>query len=122
MNRPDLRYAISRSSVWNYLASSHDWCNFVSTNIQVVNNADENTFLLRGLVELTEEMSCLLKDKASPVLTDPIDSLKVRKLLDMSRTTLYRKTVDGTIPSVRIGGRHYYDKSQIFKIRDHYLK
>ncbi len=94
----------------------------MSTNLQVVNNADENTFLLRRLVELNEEMLCLLKDKASPVLTDPIDSLKVRKLLEMSRTTLYRRTVDGTIPSLRIGARHYYSEALIFEIRDHYLK
>lgn len=74
------------------------------------------------LVELNEEMLREVKGKSSQVLIDPIDSLKARKILDISRTTLYRKTVDGTLPSVRIGGRTYYSESQLFKVRDHYLK
>ncbi|MHB1178610.1 MAG: hypothetical protein ACYCZO_09795 [Daejeonella sp.] len=61
-----------------------------------MNKLDHLIKLIDRLVELNEEILREIKGKSTQILTDPIDSLKARKLLDISRTTLYRKTVDGS--------------------------
>jgi len=55
-----------------------------------------------------------------PALWQP--AWKVRNLLGISRTTLYRHTKKKRLIHDRFGGQLFYLTSEIFKIQDHYLK
>ena len=51
-----------------------------------------------------------------------IDSPEVMNMLRISRTTLYRETKKGHLVFSRIGGRLYYYRPDIFKLKDKFLK
>ncbi|MHB1178819.1 MAG: helix-turn-helix domain-containing protein [Daejeonella sp.] len=51
-----------------------------------------------------------------------IDGLEVQGLLGVTRKTVYRLTMNGTLEPKRIGRRNYYSRSSIFKLRDRFLK
>ena len=51
-----------------------------------------------------------------------IDSFQVQRRLEISRSTLHRRTKENSLKYRKIGGRRYYLGSEIFKLKDHYLK
>lgn len=77
------------------------------------------------LVELQEE---ILREpwsgsvQAIPLPPHWIDSLQAQKCLGISRSSIYRLTKENRLLYRKIGGRCYYLASDIFKLKDHYLK
>ena len=57
-----------------------------------------------------------------PVEKKWIDRLEVEKLLESSESSIKRYTRDGILNPVRIGRKNWYNKFEIFKHRDKFLK
>jgi excisionase family DNA binding protein len=51
-----------------------------------------------------------------------IDGLEVQNLLGITRKTVYRLIIDGTLKPRRLGRRNYFAKSSIFDLRNRFLK
>lgn len=51
-----------------------------------------------------------------------IDGLEVQNLLGITRKTVYRLTINGTLKPRRLGRRNYFSKSSIFDLRNRFLK
>lgn len=69
---------------------------------------------------LPKPRTMTLPKQYDPALWQP--AWKVRNLLGISRTTLYRHTKKKRLVHDRFGGQLFYLTSEIFKIKDHYLK
>ena len=94
----------------------------------------ENQDILKALyriIELQEEALKELKNQTAvptasktnqEILEDLVESSRVKKELDISRTTLYRATKKGDISSLRIGSRNYYKLSEVIKLSPFFKK
>ena len=51
-----------------------------------------------------------------------VDGLEVQKILGISRATVFRMNKSGVLTPHRVGGRSYYRLSEIFKLRNRFLK
>ena len=90
-----------------------------------MNKLDHLIKSIDRLVELNEEMLREIRgvsDKVSAEPTEWIDALEVQKMLEMSRSSLYRRTKDETFQSKSIGSRKYYAAEEIPKIKARYSK
>lgn len=67
-------------------------------------------------IELLEEITKLFEDKKETPTKKWLKSSEVRKILNMSPGTLQTLRVNGTLPSTKIGGTHYYNLSDIEKL------
>lgn len=72
---------------------------------------------LKRCVTLLEEVR-----NERPAKKKWIDRLEVEKLLESSESTIKRYTRDGILNPVRIGRKNWYNKYEIFKHRDKFLK
>lgn len=91
-----------------------------------MNKLDQLIKSIDRLVELNEEILCEIRGSGtSQPVVDPtqwIDALEVLKMLKISRSTLYRRTKDGTVNPVFFGSRKYYSLEDIFKLKKLYTK
>jgi hypothetical protein len=55
-------------------------------------------------------------------LKDWWDDSDIKVNLHMSTSTIYRRRKDGSFPSFKIGGRHYYYGPQILEMKDRFMK
>lgn len=133
---------------WILLHNGQCYCNFVVSLYKVEN--EESIVLLReisrdlkklvGLLEAGHSIEPEVPAKSidlpraplpypqiepPPAAPDPTlwqPAWKVRNQLGISRTTLYRHTKKKRLVHDKIGGQLFYLTSEIFKIKDHYLK
>ena len=64
-------------------------------------------------VELLDEIRVLISEQKNPVLKKWLNSLEVRRLLNISPGTLQTLRINGTLPYTKIGGTNYYNASDI---------
>lgn len=67
-------------------------------------------------IELLDEIRTIVSEQKTPATKKWLKSSEVRKILNMSPGTLQTLRVNGTLPSTKIGGTHYYNLSDIEKL------
>lgn len=66
--------------------------------------------------ELLEEITKLFENRGENKVKKWLKSSEVRKLLNVSPGTLQTLRVNGTLPSTKIGGTHYFNFNDIEKL------
>jgi hypothetical protein len=86
---------------------------------------------LKQLVSLNADILTLLRKHYSqkqrdetgvPFLEDLIDGTKVREILDIGESTLYRLKKRNLINTYRIGYRDYFSRTEIEKVAPFFMK
>jgi hypothetical protein len=67
-------------------------------------------------IELLEEITKLFENRGENKVKKWLKSSEVRKLLNVSPGTLQTLRVNGTLPSTKIGGTHYFNFNDIEKL------
>ena len=67
-------------------------------------------------IELLDEIRTIVSEQKTPATKKWLKSSEVRKILNMSPGTLQTLRVNGTLPSTKIGGTHYYNLNDIEKL------
>lgn len=68
--------------------------------------------------QLLEDLSRLIGKEQAKAPAKVLKSAEVRRLLQVSPSTLQKLRVEGTLPSSKIGGTHYYRLEDINKLLD----
>jgi hypothetical protein len=67
-------------------------------------------------IELLEEITKLFENRVETKVKKWLKSSEVRKILNVSPGTLQTLRVNGTLPSTKIGGTHYFNFNDIEKL------
>ncbi|MBP1638881.1 MAG: putative binding protein [Bacteroidetes bacterium] len=79
---------------------------------QIITTDDLREFKM----ELLEEITKLFENRGENKVKKWLKSSEVRKLLNVSPGTLQTLRVNGTLPSTKIGGTHYFNFNDIEKL------
>ncbi|MBX0334092.1 helix-turn-helix domain-containing protein [Pontibacter sp. HSC-14F20] len=66
--------------------------------------------------QLLEDLSKLIGKRQAEAPKKVLKSAEVRRLLHISPSTLQKLRVEGTLPSVKVGGTHYYRAEDIARL------
>ncbi|WP_299758685.1 helix-turn-helix domain-containing protein [uncultured Pontibacter sp.] len=66
--------------------------------------------------QLLEDLTKLIGKQHSEAPKKVLKSAEVRRMLQVSPSTLQKLRVEGTLPSVKVGGTHYYRQEDISRL------
>lgn len=81
-------------------------------SVQIITTDDLREFK----IELLEEITKLFENKKENNSKKWIKSNEVRRMLNISPSTLQTLRINGTLPYTKMGGTHYYNLNDIEKI------
>lgn len=66
--------------------------------------------------QLLEDLSKLIGKQQAEAPMQVLKSAEVRRLLQISPSTLQKLRVEGTLPFTKVGGTHYYRREDITRL------
>lgn len=72
--------------------------------------------LLQAHRQLLEDLVRLIGKQQAEAPKKVLKSAEVRRMLQVSPSTLQKLRVEGTLPSVKVGGTHYYRQEDISRL------
>lgn len=66
--------------------------------------------------QLLEDLARLIGKQQAEAPKKVLKSAEVRRMLQVSPSTLQKLRVEGTLPSVKVGGTHYYRQEDISRL------
>ncbi len=72
--------------------------------------------LLQAHRQLLEDLVRLIGKQQAEAPKKVLKSAEVRRLLQISPSTLQKLRVEGTLPAIKVGGTHYYRQENIIRL------
>ncbi|WP_266202759.1 helix-turn-helix domain-containing protein [Pontibacter kalidii] len=81
-------------------------------SVEIITKQDLQTFHR----QLLEDLARLIGMQQTEAPKKVLKSAEVRRMLQVSPSTLQKLRVEGTLPSVKVGGTHYYRQEDISRL------
>jgi len=81
-------------------------------SVEIITKQD----LLEAHRQLLEDLARLIGKRQAEAPRKVLKSAEVRRMLHISPSTLQKLRVEGILPSVKVGGTHYYRQEDITRL------